>query len=52
MMIIKMGEQILTILEAPVEDDAFEYSPNYDNWVEVLLSKERGKHAGICHTIY
>ena len=39
-MIVKMGEQILTIHEAPVEDDAFKYSPNYDGWCEVVFTKD------------
>ena len=39
-MIVKIGEQILTIHEAPVEDDAFGYSPNWDSWIEVLLNKD------------
>jgi len=39
-MIVKIGEQILTIYEAPVEDDAFGYSPNCDSWIEVLLNKD------------
>ena len=38
-MIVKMGEQILTIHEAPIEDDAFEYSPNWDGWCEVILNR-------------
>ena len=39
-MIAKMCEQILTIYEAPVENDAFRYSPNWDSWIEVLLNKD------------
>ena len=39
-MIVKMGEQILTIHEAPIEDDAFEYSPNYASWFEVILNRD------------
>jgi len=30
-MIIKNGEQILTVIEAPSEDDAFRYYINYNS---------------------
>jgi len=32
-------DKILTVWETPDESDAFEYMPNYDVWVEVILSK-------------
>ena len=38
-MIIKVGENILTIHEAPVEDDAFEYTPNFDEDCLVRLNR-------------
>ena len=34
------GNKTLTVLDAPVEDDFFEHSPNYDGWIEVFLAKE------------
>lgn len=33
--------KILTIHDVLIEDDAFEYSPFYDGWIEVFVTKER-----------
>ena len=39
MKIIKVGEKILTVYDAPIEDDAFEYMVIYDAWIEIYLNK-------------
>lgn len=35
----KVGEKILTIYDAPKQEDAFERMPNYDGWIKTYLSK-------------
>ena len=39
-MLLIDGNNILTVLDAPAEDAAFRYSPNYDGWIEVFFTKE------------
>jgi len=34
-----MNEQILTIHDTPVEDDAFNYNPNYNRWIKNIFNK-------------
>lgn len=39
MMIYSFNDKFLTVIDAPKEE-AFKYSPNYDSWIKVLLTKE------------
>ena len=41
--IILKGEQVLTIHDAPYENDAFRYACNYSNWIKTILNKELNK---------
>jgi len=41
--IYRFGEKLLTVWNAPDEDDSFEYMVNYDAWVEVILAKDRDR---------
>jgi len=33
--------KILTIHDAPIESDAFDYLPFYDSWIETFVTKEK-----------
>ncbi len=35
--------KILTVSDAPEESDAFEYIPNYEEWIEVFVTKGKEK---------
>ena len=39
--ILKFGEKILTVIDAPLEQDNFDYSPNFACWIEAFLTKEQ-----------
>lgn len=41
--IILIGEQVLTVYDAPYEDDAFRHVYNYPDYVETILNKEPNK---------
>lgn len=42
-------EKILTILDAPEEDDAFLYTVGYNEWIEEIFNKANEKKASLCH---